>query len=139
MKTSAWTGAALAACLGLVMGSVWAQAKPDLGKSEYDIRCAVCHGRDGKGQGPYAEYLSKRPSDLTTLSQRNGGVFPFRQTYQAMATAGGLHGPSEMPIWGKVYDQAAADHYFDMPYNPEVYTRARILAVVDYLSQIQAR
>jgi mono/diheme cytochrome c family protein len=46
------------------------------GQQEYLNSCAVCHGADGKGDGPLADELRKRPSDLTTLTRRNGGEFP---------------------------------------------------------------
>ena len=42
-----------------------------------DIRnCAVCHGDDGKGNGPYAPELKAQPADLTQLAKKNNGAFP---------------------------------------------------------------
>ncbi len=38
--------------------------------------CAACHGSEGYGDGPMAAGLALSPTNLTTLSQRNGGVFP---------------------------------------------------------------
>lgn len=35
------------------------------GKAVYEARCAECHGRDGKGDGPAAALLSPRPRDFT--------------------------------------------------------------------------
>lgn len=35
------------------------------GKLYYDINCALCHGGQGKGDGPIAEALSRKPTDLT--------------------------------------------------------------------------
>ena len=32
----------------------------------YNGRCAACHGRDGKGNGPAASAFSPPPSDFTT-------------------------------------------------------------------------
>ena len=40
----------------LLIGSsatVLAADKLDIGKSEYDSACAVCHGPTGKGDGPF--------------------------------------------------------------------------------------
>ena len=35
------------------------------GKRLFETRCFVCHGRDGKGDGPSATGLAERPQDLT--------------------------------------------------------------------------
>jgi mono/diheme cytochrome c family protein len=46
------------------------------GAAFYAANCARCHGVEGKGDGADAQQLVLRLSDLTTLSQRNGGTFP---------------------------------------------------------------
>ena len=118
-----------------------APAKFDLGKSEYDSKCAVCHGVLGKGDGPYVGLVASKISDLTSLSRRNSGVFPFqrvqevidgRQTFKA-------HGPREMPIWGLDYLAKSAQSYKDVPYDPEVFVRTRILALTEYIYRLQAK
>lgn len=48
------------------------------GEAEYRDSCAVCHGVDGRGDGPLADELQKRPTDLTRLFQKSGGAFPTR-------------------------------------------------------------
>ena len=115
----------------------------DSGKREYMDRCAVCHGQSGKGDGGMIDILRTAPSDLTTLSRNNGGVFPFEHVYAVIdgrqAVKG--HGSRDMPIWGKAYNAEtvrAGEHYGDMPYNMEMYVRARILSLIDYLNRIQA-
>lgn len=40
----------------------------------YDTRCAICHGTDGRGDGPIAGTLEPRPRDFTR------GVYKFRST-----------------------------------------------------------
>lgn len=118
-----------------------APAKYDLGKREYDAKCAVCHGVTGKGDGPFKGVLNTRIADLTTLSQRNNGMFPFlwvqevidgRQTFRA-------HGPREMPIWGLDYLAKARESYMDVPYDAEAYVRTRILALTEYIYRLQAK
>lgn len=32
--------------------------------------CAACHGKEGRGDGPLASSLSRKPPDLTTLVSR---------------------------------------------------------------------
>ena len=49
---------------------------PVSGKEMYTNYCAVCHGTEGKGNGPAAEALKTPPSDLTVLSKKNGGKYP---------------------------------------------------------------
>ncbi len=67
---------AAAALMTVTIGSGIAQDM-NYGEAEFLNSCAACHGVDAKGTGPLAEQLIKRPADLTTLSQRNGGNFPY--------------------------------------------------------------
>jgi len=41
------------------------------GKVMYDIDCALCHGLDGRGNGPLADYFSPRPADLHSSTVRS--------------------------------------------------------------------
>ena len=123
-------------------GSALAQEKKfDFGKREYDSYCASCHGLKGKGDGPYKPYLTKSPTDLTTLSKRNAGVYPFHSVYAIIDgrqdVAG--HGPRDMPVWGAQYSIRSAESYMDTPYSPESYVRTRILALTEYISRLQVK
>ena len=55
------TAAAWLACGGLARGNPLEE-----GKSLYIQRCFQCHGLEGKGDGPAAAYLPRRPRDFTT-------------------------------------------------------------------------
>ena len=68
MKLSALGLFALSACIQT--------PEPPSGKQAFLGSCASCHGFDAKGTGEMADALFKMPPDLTTLSARNGGVFP---------------------------------------------------------------
>ena len=123
-----------------------AQQPFDLGKREYESNCAVCHGATARGDGPYMRFMNyqaKGLSDLTQVARRNGGSFPFQKVYETIdgTTEIDVHGPRDMPIWGKDYLRQARDAYRDYegPYNPEVYTRTRILALTDYLYRMQVK
>jgi mono/diheme cytochrome c family protein len=45
-------------------------AQEGQGKGIYDDKCALCHGRDGKGNGPAAASLSPGPPDFTNPAFR---------------------------------------------------------------------
>lgn len=75
--------------------------EPVDGRTAYLDNCASCHGADAKGGGPAARDLAVVPPDLTTISARNGGVFP--RDY-VMSTIDGLdrgtHFDPAMPEFG---------------------------------------
>lgn len=68
----------------------------------YRSHCASCHGVDGKGGGPVADSMRMRPSDLTLLRQRNGGVYPAPRLNRMLDGDDALpsHGSKRMPVWG---------------------------------------
>ena len=78
---------------------------PEAGWAIFTTYCVQCHGFDAKGAGPMVGALTKGPPDLTSLSARNGGVFPL----EAVATQidGRMpllaHG-GEMPLFGPVFE-----------------------------------
>jgi mono/diheme cytochrome c family protein len=81
------------------------------GEALFNTYCAVCHGKDAKGNGPAASALKVPPSDLTTLAQRHGGKFPT--DYVTNVLQYGVediraHGSKEMPIWGFVFGRPGA-------------------------------
>jgi len=139
MKSRPWQQLAIAEAAVLACTGVLAQQKVDLGKREYDNNCTVCHGKDGKGNGPYVEFLKRSPPDLTTLAKRNGGVFPVAKSYEVIEGAGPGHGTRDMPIWGMDYSIKAAEYYMDIPYDREAFVRGRILSLIEYLNRLQAQ
>jgi mono/diheme cytochrome c family protein len=75
------------------------------GAEMYRSYCAVCHGMDGKGNGPAVPALKTSPGDLTLLSKNNGGKFPELKVYNSIRGEVGVpaHGSKDMPIWGDVF------------------------------------
>jgi len=63
--------------IGLTVADAAAGERMSYGEAEYLNSCAVCHGVEGKGDGPLSDLLVKRPADLTSISKRNGGRFPY--------------------------------------------------------------
>lgn len=131
-------------CLAVTLlcaGTVAAEATDSaliLGKSSYTAYCAVCHGEDGTGGGDVAELLRIPPADLTTLSQRSGGAFPFSEVYQSIAT--GLyraHGQAAMPIWGNYFKDDTLKDRGVSASDADYIVQGRILSLVYYLQSIQ--
>ncbi len=120
-------------------GTAQSQLRGELGKREYLSNCAVCHGVTGKGDGSYFELLKTRIPDITTISARNKGVFPAERMFGIIDGREALksHGTREMPIWGQDYSAKAAEYYHEVPYDPEVYIRVRILSLIDYIYSLQ--
>jgi hypothetical protein len=40
-----------------------------LGVIEYEVSCLSCHGDEGRGDGPDAEFLENEPADLTGIAK----------------------------------------------------------------------
>lgn len=128
--------------LCVAAGGAWAQAKvADLGQREYMANCASCHGADGKGMGPNVEFLKKSPPNLTLLAKNNGGILPAARLYESIDGSKDVagHGTRDMPTWGFDYRVKAAEYYMDVPYNPEVYVRGKILSLIEYINRIQVK
>lgn len=47
------------------------------------------------------------------------------------------HGTRDMPVWGSAYRVLSGEVMFEVPYNPELFVRSRILALIEYISRLQ--
>jgi mono/diheme cytochrome c family protein len=74
------------------------------GADLFKTHCASCHGESGKGDGKLADGLQYAPADLTRISQRNRGKFPFERVVQIVDGRKPMkgHGRTDMPVWGDV-------------------------------------
>ena len=95
--------------------------------------CAVCHGRDGKGEGPMAGSLKATPPDLTRIAARNAGLFPLVRVQKIISgeesTRAG-HGTREMPVWGPIFSVVAWDQDLG---------KLRIYNLAKYIEELQAK
>ena len=77
------------------------------GKDNFDAYCAVCHGRDARGNGPAAAAMKVPVPDLTTIAARHNGKFDLVHVEMSIRQPGRMgtpaHGVEEMPIWGDVF------------------------------------
>jgi mono/diheme cytochrome c family protein len=71
----------------------------------YEDYCAVCHGMDGKGDGPAVQFLKAPPPDLTTIAKRyNEKQVALRVTsVLRFGTGQKGHGTLDMPVWGDLF------------------------------------
>lgn len=78
------------------------RTSPASGKQMFTTYCAVCHGADGRGNGPAAAALKTAPTNLVQLAKDNGGKFPDAHVYSVLrfGTETPSHGSMDMPIWG---------------------------------------
>src|ERR1022692_1563747 len=81
------------------------------GDDLYREFCAVCHGIDAKGNGPAADALKTRPTDLTEISRQNGNKFPTLHMQRVIGgeDAVAAHGSREMPTWGDSFKSISAN------------------------------
>lgn len=105
------------------------------GEIEYQNYCAVCHGVDAKGQGLMSRFLNVRPADLTQLRKKNGGAFPFWQTYRVIDGREEVrgHGSPDMPIWGDRFRTQAGGN----DSGSRAQAAGRVIGLVFYLQHIQ--
>lgn len=103
-----------------------------VGKKEFVTYCASCHGSNGKGEGPIAHFLKRKPKDLTQLS--NGNAFPFERIWGVFDGTYAMteHGSSEMPIWGYQFIRETQEEN-----KPNSVAKARALNIILYLQVIQ--
>jgi len=141
--TSTWTfrGSRAAAVAALTFAGVLlagrADAQPTAAATgDYLFRtyCAACHGASARGDGPLADSMRRRPSDLTAIAKRNKGVFPTEEMLRVIDGRQPVkgHGGPDMPVWGDVFARSVDGG------DPAV-VQARIKALVTYLESIQAR
>jgi mono/diheme cytochrome c family protein len=141
MRFNVTAGLVMATLMGAATMSVPAAARPTeqvarllQGEQLFKAYCASCHGRTGKGDGPFVQALKTPPADLSLLTQRNGGTFPRERVIRLIEEgkpAEEAHGSKEMPVWGPIF--AAMSHDSFKATNP------RVEDVVSYLESIQGK
>jgi len=115
----------------------WAADPPEgeavrAGAVLFKIHCVKCHGESGKGDGKAAGGLQFAPADLTRISQRNRGKFPFERVVQSVDGRKPMkgHGRTDMPAWGDVLLSKREGY-------DEEKVKEQIRRVVHYLASIQ--
>jgi mono/diheme cytochrome c family protein len=137
-----WTaGLALAVCLTVAMtlgANTTAAAQEGshaaIGGYLYKTYCATCHGTSARGDGPLADSMRRRPSNLTEIAKRNNGTFDRTMVFNVIDGRIKVpgHGGPDMPVWGDAFLRTS-----ETP--DEASVKHRIQALVDYLETIQAQ
>ena len=108
-------------------------APSNSGKEMFKSYCAVCHGVDGKGNGPAASAMKTAPTDLTRLAKNAGGQYPAAHVaavIRGQATTP-AHGSQDMPVWGPLFSSISQGH--------EGQVQQRITNLVNHIDTLQTK
>jgi mono/diheme cytochrome c family protein len=103
------------------------------GQEMYKAYCAVCHGTEGKGNGPAADALKVPPPDLTALAGKNGGKYPAIKVSAIIRGEEVLaaHGSKDMPMWGQLFWSMSGGH--------EAEVQQRVANLNKYIESLQKK
>lgn len=103
------------------------------GKEMFNSYCAVCHGKDAKGNGPAASAMKTPPTDLTKLAQKEAGKYPAAHVAAVLSGQASTpsHGSQDMPIWGPLFSSLSQGR--------QGVVQQRIANLVSYVEELQAK
>jgi mono/diheme cytochrome c family protein len=112
----------LSFAVGIGSGTLFAsdsnqKISPADGKAMYSSYCSPCHGVNGKGAKPVPSSLKRTPTDLTTLSRNNHGVFPAERVIGVIGhgTSASGHDRTGMPDWAAKLATIDQNNKLDTP------------------------
>jgi len=122
-------------CLLAVLGAGTSAFSQSTGKHDFVELCAPCHGIDGTGKG--RDLTEANPPDLTDISLRNGGKFPFEKVYRMVDGRGMMdsHKRFAMPFWG-IYLQKQSNQPTPVS---DAAVKQRITEIVRYVETMQKK
>lgn len=108
-------------------------APSNSGNEMFNSYCAVCHGKDAKGNGPAAPAMKTAPIDLTTLAQKDSGKYPAAHVAAVIRGQASppSHGSQDMPVWGPLFSSLSQGH--------EGPVQQRVANLVGYIETLQAK
>lgn len=128
---------ALAAVAGITVLAGCVRPTAVTGRALYLDYCAGCHGDAGRGDGPAALGLARKPADLTGIAARNGGTFPM---VKVMSTIDGYtrrgDRASVMPELGPILQEGPLVMVDTGP-GIRTPTPANLVALAEYLRTLQ--
>jgi len=96
--------------------------------------CATCHGPSGRGDGPLASSMRRKPADLTEIAKRNGGEYPSEIVYHTIDGKTPIrgHGGPDMPVWGDAFARSRDG-------GDAVAVKERIDSLVNFIRTLQVK
>ena len=131
---------ALSIALGVLSASGTAQtpanpaatASVERGRVMFEQHCAACHGRGGKGDGPAASTMTRKPTNVTLMQKRHGAFFAAQAESAVRGTDPVVaHGAPGMMVWGAIFRANAR--------GGEAAVDARIRDLVAFMESIQEK
>ncbi|MDA3870000.1 MAG: c-type cytochrome [Gammaproteobacteria bacterium] len=103
--TTIWKTPAFMTVLMLLSSNAFAEySKSFEGYKVFNANCFVCHGAQGKGDGPIASKLSDKPADLTVTDELSKiSVRDLLRIIEGTTPHGAIS--SDMPKWGLALPQ----------------------------------
>jgi mono/diheme cytochrome c family protein len=100
------------------------------GELTFRTYCSSCHGKQARGDGPLANDLKVQPANLTELSKKNEGEFPYEMVITTIENGRNVrgHGTEDMPAWGDA---------FEMTSQNEAEAKAKISQLAHFLWSLQ--
>ena len=100
----------------------------------FRLYCAACHGPSGRGDGPLASNMRRKPSDLTEIAKRNGDQFPSEMVFRTIDGRQPVrgHGGPDMPVWGDAFGKSGDNA-------TPTSVRETIESLVSYIRSFQVR
>ncbi len=86
-----------------------------------------------------AHYVKTPAPNLSLITERNGGKFPFQRIYETISgtSAVAAHGTRDMPLWGDRYLRDAKPVTPDQVEITKRLVEERIISLVYYLGTLQ--
>jgi nucleotide-binding universal stress UspA family protein/mono/diheme cytochrome c family protein len=144
--TSAMLATAMLAAFLFASGATTAAQAPPAPQSQAELRqrvtggevfrtyCATCHGTSGRGDGPLAGSMRRRPADLTEIAKKNGGEYPSEIVFRTIdgQTPVRGHGGPDMPVWGDAFARSRDG-------GDAVTVKERIDSLVEFIRTLQVK
>lgn len=136
MKMAGLAGLAALAAVGAAAQE--GDPDPAEGQALFAAYCAQCHGADATGNGPMAEIIAVPTPDLTQLSARNGGEFPYEAVARQIDGRNRVlaHG-GDMPVFGP-FLSSDVHAVFRLPSGQPMMTGMPVAELIVWLESVQA-
>ena len=111
------------------------KANLDLGRQQYDIHCAICHGRTGRGNGPVGLRLPIQPPSYLSVA----GPVPFPDRAPGEQKADRMDERVQSHSDGAIFNVITNGFQVTMPaYGPQIPVKER-WAIIHYIRALQLR